>query len=181
MVSTADHHPGSEKDPDELDTHHPGLNSLKPGKWEVGESLPLTPSLNIAFPLIFPSAISFRPFHFRFVSTTNQHDGFSGQTMPEMKREHGEAYPKGTETVAAPATVSGERRLMMPLIARSGRQGAAKTREPGDLPSQFEFEPDGVRRERCDDLTALAAPECFELASGSSSAFSALLLRVGQL
>jgi hypothetical protein len=43
-------------------------------------------------------------------------DGFSGKTTPEMKREHGEAYPKGTETVAAPATVSGERCLKMPLV-----------------------------------------------------------------
>jgi hypothetical protein len=77
-------------------------------------------------------------------------DGFSGKTTLEMKREHGEAYPKGTETVAAPATVSGEQRLTTPLIARSGRQGEAETREPGDLPSVLKFEPDGVCRERCD-------------------------------
>jgi len=77
-------------------------------------------------------------------------DGFFGKTTLEMKREHGEAYPKGTETVAAPATVSGERCLTMPLIERSGRQGKAETREPGDLPSILKFEPDGVCRERCD-------------------------------
>jgi iron complex transport system ATP-binding protein len=77
-------------------------------------------------------------------------DGFSGKTTPGMKREHGEAYPKGTETVAAPATVSGERRLTMPLAPRPGRQGEAETREPGDLPSILKFEPDGVCRERCD-------------------------------
>lgn len=43
-------------------------------------------------------------FHLMIVT-----DGFSGKTTLEMKREHGEAYPKGTETVAAPATVNGER------------------------------------------------------------------------
>src|SRR3546814_19150643 len=31
------------------------------------------------------------------------------RTTRRMKWEHGEAYPIGTETVAAPATVSGER------------------------------------------------------------------------
>jgi iron complex transport system ATP-binding protein len=53
-------------------------------------------------------------------------DGFFGKTTPEMKREHGEAYPIGTETVAAPATVSGERRLTMPLAI--SREGKAKLR-----------------------------------------------------
>jgi hypothetical protein len=77
-------------------------------------------------------------------------DGFFGKTTPEMKREHGEAYPIGTETVAAPATVSGERRLNYATGDEPGRQGEAETREPGDLPSNLKFEPDGVCRERCD-------------------------------
>ena len=53
-----------------------------------------------------------------------------------MKREHGEAYPSGAETVAAPATVSGELHRNWPL-AGNGWEGAmdAATREPGDLPA----------------------------------------------
>lgn len=48
------------------------------------------------------------------------------QTRPRLKREHGEAYPKGTETVAAPATVSGEWDCIMPLV--NNREGAAQQR-----------------------------------------------------
>ena len=74
----------------------------------MSESLPPTPDLKIAFSRLFPSTICFAPFHFRYPSSSNLVDGFSGSIMPEMKREHGKAYPIGTETVAAPATVSGE-------------------------------------------------------------------------
>ncbi len=149
MVSATAHHPGIEKDPDELATHDPGLVSVKPGKREGrAKACLLTPTANMTFPVIFPAdyLVSIRAIF----PVTITADGFSGTTTPEMKREYGEAYPKGTETVAAPATVSGERRLMMPLIGRSGRQGEAETREPGDLPSILKFEPDGVCRERCD-------------------------------
>ena len=52
------------------------------------------------------------------------------------KREHGAAYPTGTKSVTAPATVSAEPRPdCMPLGNREGRAAKAVTREPGDLPS----------------------------------------------
>lgn len=35
-----------------------------------------------------------------------------GLSTAGIKREHGEAYPAGTETVAAPATVSGKLSFM---------------------------------------------------------------------
>jgi hypothetical protein len=36
----------------------------------------------------------------------------------DVKREHGAAYPSGTKTVAAPATVSGESSRTTPLEGR---------------------------------------------------------------
>ena len=52
-----------------------------------------------------------------------------------IKREHGQAYPTGTESVAAPATVGGEPEPIMPLVPEApGRPVQALTREPGDLP-----------------------------------------------
>ena len=47
-----------------------------------------------------------------------------------IKREHGEAYPSGTDTVAAPATVSGERNPIMPLASISGVGKAGKRSDP---------------------------------------------------
>ena len=40
-----------------------------------------------------------------------------------IKREHGVAYPSGTETVAAPATVSGECIPAWPLASFAGKAG----------------------------------------------------------
>jgi cobalt transporter subunit CbtB len=62
------------------------------------------------------------------------------QCKGDVKREHGAAYPSGTKTVAAPATVSGEILRLIPLEGRATgtyfREGAqiSMTREPGDLP-----------------------------------------------
>ena len=50
-----------------------------------------------------------------------------------IKRERGEVYPSGTESAAAPATVSGEAYAQMPLESREGCVRSV-TREPGDLP-----------------------------------------------
>ena len=45
-----------------------------------------------------------------------------------MKREHGEGYPSGTETVAAPATVSGESVFEMPLADANASVGKVNDR-----------------------------------------------------
>jgi len=50
-----------------------------------------------------------------------------------MKREPG-AVAMAINSGAAPATVSGERRLNAPLGATPGRPAQALTRKPGDLP-----------------------------------------------
>src|SRR3546814_12899795 len=69
------------------------------------------------------------------------------RTTRRMKWEHGEAYPIGTETVAAPATVSGERHPASHWPdSGPGRRSGAETREPGDLPSGFLLTPGGVAR-----------------------------------
>jgi hypothetical protein len=47
-----------------------------------------------------------------------------------IKREHGEAYPSGTDTVAAPATVSGERNPNMPLASNPGVGKAGERSDP---------------------------------------------------
>ena len=53
-----------------------------------------------------------------------------------MKREHGAAYPSGTKSVAAPATVSGEYGPRKPLpLKRWEGKAIAMTRKSGDLPS----------------------------------------------
>src|SRR5690606_25476389 len=56
------------------------------------------------------------------------------QSRTRVKREHGEAYPSGAESVAAPATVSGERCPNATGLV-PGRRTGAMNREPGDLPS----------------------------------------------
>jgi hypothetical protein len=61
-------------------------------------------------------------------------DGSRGKARGN-NREHGEDDPNGTETVAAPATVSGEVLSFMPLVFGPGRLARPSTREPGDLPS----------------------------------------------
>jgi len=61
-------------------------------------------------------------------------DGSRGQAGG-INREHGEDDPNGAETVAAPATVSGEVLPSMPLVRGPGRPASPSTRKPGDLPS----------------------------------------------
>lgn len=63
-----------------------------------------------------------------------------------LKREYGEAYPKGTETVAAPATVSGEWACIMPLA--TSREGAGQQRPASQETCHFKGQP---QRTGCSD------------------------------
>lgn len=63
-----------------------------------------------------------------------------------LKREYGEAYPKGTETVAAPATVSGEWACIMPLAI--SREGAGQQRPASQETCHFIGQP---QRTGCSD------------------------------
>lgn len=79
-------------------------------------------------------------------------DGSPTDDSEGINREHGEEDPIGTETVAAPATVSGLLSILAAHMRRAtagnrGKaNGTAHIREPGDLPSSVETEADGVFR-----------------------------------
>ena len=109
MVSTTAYHPGIEKDPEQLDTDSPDP-FLTTRKKEGGRKPAFHSRRKYNISLHFSKLYVFqrKRFHSNVLSSTDDRDGFSGKTTLGMKREHGEAYPKGTETVAAPATVSGE-------------------------------------------------------------------------
>lgn len=68
------------------------------------------------------------------------------QTRPRLKREHGEAYPTGTKTVAAPATVSGEWDCIMPLV--NNREGAVQQRPASQETCHSDVQP---QRTGCSD------------------------------
>jgi hypothetical protein len=71
-----------------------------------------------------------------------------GRDSAGIKREHGEAYPKGTETVAAPATVSGKpaAHATAPIAGGKARTGDdPRARRPA-IQTQH-FYPDGAFRE----------------------------------
>src|SRR5690606_1554721 len=69
----------------------------------------------------------------------------SERTRRRLNREHGEAYPSGTETEAAPATVSAERHPSRPLPrADPGWEGRvrrrdARARRPAAAPETVTF------------------------------------------
>lgn len=79
-------------------------------------------------------------------------DGSPPDDSKGINREHGADDPKGTKTVAAPATVSGLLSILAALKRRATADhrgkanGTAHIREPGDLPSSEENEADGVFR-----------------------------------
>jgi iron complex transport system ATP-binding protein len=84
-----------------------------------------------------------------------------------LKRERGEDYPKGTNTAAAPATVSGEWVCNMPLV--NNREGADQQRPASQETCHSYVQP---QRTGCSDgtITAQSAPSgavkfCFETRS----------------
>lgn len=68
------------------------------------------------------------------------------QRRLRLKREYGEAYPTGTETVAAPATVSGEWACTMPLAI--SREGAGQQRPASQETCHLDVQP---QRTGCSD------------------------------
>lgn len=89
------------------------------------------------------------------------------QTRPRLKREHGEADPKGTETVAAPATVSGEWACIMPLVYN--REGAGQQRPASQETCHSHVQP---QRTGCSDGNKTAESQPKGLALSISGLFS---------
>jgi hypothetical protein len=79
-----------------------------------------------------------------------------GDFRIKIKREHGAAYPIGTKTVAAPATVSGELFRRMPLAKEAGKarrsvkdvvsQETCQRTEGVYAPGNFTARTEGVRQ-----------------------------------